>query len=149
MRDGLKIKQAEWNIVKIGNSAHTGKCIRARYKNIRMETIDNNSPRTISIMSNGVIDVSCSGLSYTKSTDNPYIIYIYKLIINIYKLYANHGELIPKIFRNISFPGRDTDLIPGKLIHFSEFLISWEQTRPRPSFPEIGLAHTPSWNKTE
>ena len=76
VRDGLKIKQAEWNIVKIGNSAHTGKCIRARYKNIRMETIDNNSPRTISIMSNGVIDVSCSGLSYTKSTDNPYIIYI-------------------------------------------------------------------------
>ena len=100
MRDGLKIKQAEWNIVKIGNSAHAGKCIKARYKNIRMETIDNNSPRTISIMSNGVIDVSCSVLSN--------------------KL-ANHGELIQKILRNISFPGRDTDLITGKLIHFPNF----------------------------
>ena len=60
VRNGLKLKQAEWNIVKIGNSAHAGKCIKARYKNIRMETIDDNSPRTISIMSNGVIDVSFS-----------------------------------------------------------------------------------------
>ena len=60
MRDGLKIKQAEWNIVKIGNSAHAGKCIKARYKNIRMETVDGNTPKTISIMSNGVIDVSFS-----------------------------------------------------------------------------------------
>ena len=67
MRDGLKIKQAEWNIVKIGNSAHAGKCIKARYKNIRMETIDNDSPKTISIMSNGVIDVSCSWLYRTQS----------------------------------------------------------------------------------
>ena len=58
MRDGLKIHQAEWNIVKIGNSAHAGKCIKARYKNIRMETVDGNTPKTISIMSNGVIDVS-------------------------------------------------------------------------------------------
>ena len=72
MRDGLKIKQAEWNIVKIGNSAHAGKCIKARYKNIRMETTDNNSARTISIMSNGVIDVSCSGLSHIQSTLNAY-----------------------------------------------------------------------------
>ena len=72
VRDGLKIKQAEWNIVKIGNSAHAGKCIKARYKNIRMETIDNNSPKTISIMSNGVIDVSFFRLSHTQSTLNPY-----------------------------------------------------------------------------
>ena len=49
---------------------------------------------------NGVIDVSCSVLSN--------------------KL-ANHGELIQKILRNISFPGRDTDLITGKLIHFPNF----------------------------
>ena len=46
------------NIVKVGNSAHAGKCIKARYKNINMETVDANSPKTISIMSNGVIDVS-------------------------------------------------------------------------------------------
>ena len=58
VRDGLKIKQSEWNIVKIGNSANAGKCIKARYKNIHMETVDANSSKTISIMSNGVIDVS-------------------------------------------------------------------------------------------
>ena len=71
VRDGLKIKQSEWNIVKIGNSAHAGKCIKARYKNIRMETIDNNSPRTILIMSNGLIDVSCSGLYQTRNLTLP------------------------------------------------------------------------------
>ena len=51
-------------IVRIGNSAHAGKCIKARYKDIRMETADGSSPRTISIMSNGVIDVSFSRLSH-------------------------------------------------------------------------------------
>ena len=64
MRDGLKIKQSEWNIVKMGNSAHAGKCIKARYKNIRMETMDGSSSSTISVMSNGVIDVSCPKLSH-------------------------------------------------------------------------------------
>ena len=58
MRDGLKIKQGEWNIVKMGNSDYADRCIKARFKNIRMESGDENSPKTIPIMTDGIIDVS-------------------------------------------------------------------------------------------
>ena len=58
MRDGLKIKQGEWNIVKMGNSDYSGRCIKARFKNIRMESGDENNLKTIPIMTDGIIDVS-------------------------------------------------------------------------------------------
>ena len=55
---GPALIQGQWNIVKLGNVAHEGKCKRQRFKNIRIEAIDSTSPSTIPIMTDGTINVS-------------------------------------------------------------------------------------------
>ena len=52
------LKQGEWNVVKLGNINHQGKCKRQRFKNIRIEANDPTTPSTIPIMTDGIINVS-------------------------------------------------------------------------------------------
>ena len=56
---GLQLRVGEWNIVKIGNPKYAGQCKKARFKNIRVETTDSNNQKSVPIMSNKVIAVSC------------------------------------------------------------------------------------------
>ena len=52
------LRQGRWNVVKLGNPNHAGKCKQQRFKNIRIEAIDPIAPKTIPIMTDGIINVS-------------------------------------------------------------------------------------------
>ena len=54
----IKGLQGQWNVIKLGNPVHAGQCKQQRFKNIRIEAIDPTAPRTIPIMTDGVINVS-------------------------------------------------------------------------------------------
>ena len=54
-RDGLKLKQGEWNILQMGTTKYETNCKRMRFKNIYVETVDQ---KTIPLMSDQVPDVS-------------------------------------------------------------------------------------------
>ena len=55
---GPALRQGQWNVVKLGNPTHAGQCKQQRFKNIRIEAVDPTAPKTIPIMTDGVIHVS-------------------------------------------------------------------------------------------
>ena len=55
---GPALRQGQWNVVKLGNIDHQGQCKRQRFKTIRIEANDPTTPTTISIMTDGIINVS-------------------------------------------------------------------------------------------
>lgn len=55
---GPALRQGQWNVIKLGNPLHAGQCKKQRFKNIRIEAIDLTAPKTIPIMTHGVINVS-------------------------------------------------------------------------------------------
>lgn len=56
--------QGEWNIVKMGNPSHLGKCRRARFKNLFIETTDltTNEIESVAVMTNFIINASIDHL---------------------------------------------------------------------------------------
>ena len=66
VRTDPALKQGEWNVVKLGNINHQGKCKRQRFKNIRIEANDPITPSTIPIMTDGIINVSLLALLPTR-----------------------------------------------------------------------------------
>ena len=60
----MKMIQGEWNIVKMGKSSHLGKCRRARFKNIFIESTDltTDDIESVTIMTDFIINVSVEGL---------------------------------------------------------------------------------------
>ena len=61
-RDGLKLKQAEWNIFQMGTTKYEANCKRIRFKNIHIETADLPVQKSIPLMTDKIINVS----SFTK-----------------------------------------------------------------------------------
>ena len=56
VRQGLKLVQGEWNILKIGNPKYIGQCKMVRFKTIYIESVDTGE--SIPLMTDGVINVS-------------------------------------------------------------------------------------------
>ena len=54
-RNGLTLKQGEWNILQIGTKKYLTNCKRLRFKNIYLET---DNQKTIPLMTEQTIDVS-------------------------------------------------------------------------------------------
>ena len=57
-RDGLKLKQAEWNILQMGTTKYVTNCGRIRFKSIQIETADLPVQKSIPLMTDQVINVS-------------------------------------------------------------------------------------------
>ena len=56
-RDGLKLKQAEWNILQMGTTKYVTNCKRIRFKNIHIETADFPVQKSIPLMADQIINV--------------------------------------------------------------------------------------------
>ena len=73
---GPALRQGQWNVVKLGNTAHEGQCKRQRFKNIHIEAIDptGGSPSsTIPIMTDEIINQEMDTMvDYTNSILNSF-----------------------------------------------------------------------------
>ena len=78
---GPALRQGQWNVVKLGNPTHAGQCKQQRFKNIRIEAVDPTAPKTIPIMTDGVINVSFDLFIFNHRTF--VLITIYINLINI------------------------------------------------------------------
>ena len=56
-RNGLKLKQAEWNILQMGTLKYETDCKQIRFKNVYLETTHLPIQKTIPLMTDQVIDV--------------------------------------------------------------------------------------------
>ena len=56
-RDGLKLKQAEWNILQMGTTKYETDCKQIRFKNVYFETTHLPVQKTIPLMTDQMIDV--------------------------------------------------------------------------------------------
>ena len=56
VRQGLKLVQGEWNILKMGNPKYIGQCKLVRFKTIYIESVDTQA--SIPLMTDGIINVS-------------------------------------------------------------------------------------------
>ena len=56
VRQGLKLVQGEWNILKMGNPKYIGQCKLVRFKTIYIESLD--TAASIPVMADGIINVS-------------------------------------------------------------------------------------------
>ena len=56
-RNGLKLKQAEWNILQMGTTKYETDCKQIRFKNVYLETTHLPIQKTIPLMNDQVIDV--------------------------------------------------------------------------------------------
>ena len=56
-RSGLKLKQAEWNILQMGTTKYETGCKQIRFKSVYLETTHLATQKTIPLMTNQVIDV--------------------------------------------------------------------------------------------
>ena len=59
-RQGLNLKQGEWNILQMGNPSYIGRCQLVRFKNIYIESVDSPVKQSIPLMTDGKINVSSS-----------------------------------------------------------------------------------------
>ena len=57
VRNGLNLKQAEWNILQMGTTKYESKCKQIRFKNVYLETTNLSVQKTIPLMTDQVIDV--------------------------------------------------------------------------------------------
>ena len=57
-RNGLTLKQGEWNILQMGTQKYLTNCKRLRFKNIYLETDNLIDQKTIPLMTEQTIDVS-------------------------------------------------------------------------------------------
>ena len=60
VRQGLKLVQSEWNILKMGDPKYIGQCKEVRFKTIYIESVDTGA--SIPLMTDGVINVSLNPL---------------------------------------------------------------------------------------
>ena len=56
-RSGLKLKQAEWNVLQMGTTKYETDCKQIRFKNVYLETTHLPIQKTIPLMTDQVIDV--------------------------------------------------------------------------------------------
>ena len=64
VRQGLKLVQGEWNILKMGNPKYIGQCKLVRFKTIYIESLD--TAASIPLMTDGIISVSIILILYYK-----------------------------------------------------------------------------------
>ena len=57
VRNGLNLKQAEWNILQMGTTKYESKCKQIRFKNVYLETTNLSVQKTIPLMTDQIIDV--------------------------------------------------------------------------------------------
>ena len=57
-RDGLKLKQGEWNILQMGTTKYETNCKQLRFKDVYLETTHLPAQKTIPLMTDLIIDVS-------------------------------------------------------------------------------------------